>query len=121
MPATATSKQAYEKLKSVGQLGRDERLVYEQIKYMASIAKDEAYLPTRREVADMLGMENSSVAGRVNSLIGYGLIHEIKGMKRNKSTGMTVGVLHTVDPNDKKLVEIHYPVQMGEAVRWLDD
>lgn len=122
MTATATSREAHAKLKTIGQLGKTERQVYEQIKYMASQAKDEKSLPNRRDIADYLGMETSSVAGRVKALIDYGLVAEIKSMKLDTRTGMTVGVLHTVDPNDRKLVEIHAgKPQYGDAVRWLDE
>ena len=106
MTVATTSKTAYTKLKSVGQLGRDERQVYEQIKFMESQASNESALPSRRDIANMLGMETSSVSGRVNALIRYGLIGELKGKKRDKTTNMTVSVLHVVDRNDNKLVKM---------------
>ena len=106
MSVSGTSREAHTKLKTVGQLGRDERLVYEQIKYMESQATSESNLPSRRDIANMLGMETSSVSGRVNALIRYGLIGEIKAKKRDKTTNMTVSVLHVANPSDKKLIKM---------------
>ena len=115
MAVSETSREAYQKLKSVGALSPQERQVYEQIKYMESIAKDEGDLPSRRDVAQMLGFETSTLSARVNALKSYGLVGEIKRGKVQASTGMSVDVLHIIDPNDKSLK------QAGEAVRWLDD
>lgn len=112
MAVSEASRTAHRKLKTIGQLGRDERLVYEQIKFMESQAKTQESLPSRRDVAEMIGMETSSVAGRVKALIDYGLVKETRSVKRDSKTGMTVGVLQVISPADKVI---------GEAVRWMDD
>lgn len=104
MSATDTSKKAYKKLKSVGELSRLESLVYRQIKYMESQAPDEEHLPSRRDIARELGLETSSVSGRVNALIAYGLVGEKRSLRRDKTTGMTVGVLYTKNPSAERLV-----------------
>jgi DNA-binding Lrp family transcriptional regulator len=47
---------------------------------------------TRREVATALGMETSSVAGRVNGLLKLGAVVEI-GTKLDPLTGREVGAI----------------------------
>lgn len=47
---------------------------------------------TRREIAHRLGLETSSVAGRVNELLATGKVREV-GTKKDPFTKKTVGAI----------------------------
>ena len=72
MTVASTSKQAYEEHILSGKLGMQATLIYKFMKPGVSYS--------RRELSKLIGIELSSVCGRVNELLEMGLIEE--GSKR---------------------------------------
>jgi DNA-binding MarR family transcriptional regulator len=72
MSVASTSKQAYEEHILSGKLGMQATLIYHAMKPGVSYS--------RRELSSYIGIDLSSVCGRVNELLEMGLIEE--GSKR---------------------------------------
>jgi len=95
MGVSELSKKSYHELKD---LGRKQRLVYDQLKIM------ERMRPSAQDIADALGWPINSITGRLSELKKFGFV-EKTGTKISRM-GTTVGTLCTIDPADKKAMSL---------------
>ena len=89
MPVAETSKAQHRKLGDLGELSRQERLVYDVLKTMGDTC--------RADVAGAMKMEKSTTSARINALIKKGMVVEEED-KRVKSviSGVSGKLIHAL-------------------------
>jgi chromosome segregation and condensation protein ScpB len=84
MTISRFSLSAYEDLRDAGELSRQERIVFDTVTLHGPM--------TREEIESATGLRLASICGRVNALIGRGVLVEV-GEKQNPVTGKANGLI----------------------------